>query len=146
MLSFTGWIHKCLIKMYVDGCKELSEVPNIKVLKKLYNLEVRRDLSCINSFIATAHWQICHHIFRCWIEFVSFSLFFFLQLLLAYYCQQVSDDEIVVSDCDLQDLSITPLINALHSQKSFAMLDLSHNLLGTYIFFILFSGLWSFLL
>ncbi|KAH1135194.1 hypothetical protein GLYMA_05G189400v4 [Glycine max] len=79
--SVDGWIHKCLIKMYVDGCKELSEVPNIKVLKKLYNLEV-------------------------------------------------SDDEIAVSDCDLQDLSITPLINALHSQKSFAMLDLSHNLLG----------------
>ncbi|TKY60409.1 TONSOKU protein [Spatholobus suberectus] len=79
--SVDGWIHKRLIKMYVDCCKELSEVPNIKVLKKLYNLEV-------------------------------------------------SDDEIVVSDCDLQDLSITPLINALHSQKSFAMLDLSHNLLG----------------
>nr|KYP67832.1 Protein BRUSHY 1 [Cajanus cajan] len=79
--SVDGWIHKRLIKSYVDCCKELSEVPNIKVLKKLYNLEV-------------------------------------------------SDDEIVVSDCDLQDLSITPLINALHSQKSFAMLDLSHNLLG----------------
>ncbi|XP_027916277.1 protein TONSOKU [Vigna unguiculata] len=79
--SVDGWIHKRLIKMYVDCCKELSEVPNIKVLTKLYNLEV-------------------------------------------------SDDEIVVSDCDLQDLSITPLINALHSQKSFAMLDLSHNLLG----------------
>ncbi|KAL9329739.1 hypothetical protein ACSQ67_004742 [Phaseolus vulgaris] len=79
--SVDGWIHKRLIKMYVDCCKELSEVPNIKVLMKLYNLEV-------------------------------------------------SDDEIVVSDCDLQDLSITPLINALHSQKSFAMLDLSHNLLG----------------
>ncbi|KAK7358853.1 hypothetical protein VNO77_00793 [Canavalia gladiata] len=79
--SVDGWIHKRLIKMYIDCCKELSEVPNVKVLKKLYNLEV-------------------------------------------------SDDEIVVSECDLQDLSITPLINALHSQKSFAMLDLSHNLLG----------------
>ncbi|KAL2342941.1 hypothetical protein Fmac_004226 [Flemingia macrophylla] len=79
--SIDGWIHKRLIKSYVDCCKELSEVPNIKVLKKLYNLEV-------------------------------------------------SDDEIVVSECDLQDLSITPLINALHSQRSFAMLDLSHNLLG----------------
>ncbi|KAK7318472.1 hypothetical protein RJT34_03174 [Clitoria ternatea] len=80
--AFTdGWIHKSLIKMYVDCCNELSEEPNIKVLKKLYNLEV-------------------------------------------------SDDEIIVSDCDLQDVSITPLINAIHSQKSFAMLDLSHNLLG----------------
>ncbi|MED6180732.1 hypothetical protein PIB30_012881 [Stylosanthes scabra] len=64
-----------------DFCKQLSEKPNMKVLKKLYNLEV-------------------------------------------------SDDEIVVSECDLQDLSITPLINALQSQKAFSMLDLSHNLLG----------------
>ncbi|XP_020974960.1 protein TONSOKU isoform X2 [Arachis ipaensis] len=79
--SIDGWIHKRLIKMYVDFCKQLSEKPNMKVLKKLYNLEV-------------------------------------------------SDDEIVVSECDLQDLSITPLINALQSQKAFSMLDLSHNLLG----------------
>ncbi|XP_061345353.1 protein TONSOKU [Gastrolobium bilobum] len=79
--SIDGWIHKRLIKMYIDCCREFSDVPNIKVLKKLYNLEV-------------------------------------------------SDDEISVSDCDLQDLSITPLINALHSQKAFSMLDLSHNLLG----------------
>ncbi|CAL0330027.1 unnamed protein product [Lupinus luteus] len=79
--SIDGWIHKRLVKMYTDCCKELSEMPNMKVLKKLYNLEV-------------------------------------------------SDDEIVVSECDLHDLSITPLINALHSHQAFAMLDLSHNLLG----------------
>ncbi|KAF1867268.1 hypothetical protein Lal_00049697 [Lupinus albus] len=79
--SIDGWIHKRLIKMYVDCCKELSEVPNMQVLKKLYNLEV-------------------------------------------------SDDEIVVSECDLQDLSITPLINVLHFHQAFTMLDLSHNLLG----------------
>ncbi|KAL5053290.1 hypothetical protein RYX36_033972 [Vicia faba] len=76
-----GWIQKCLIRMYVDRCKELSEEPKIKVLKKLYNLEV-------------------------------------------------SDDEIIVSDCDLQDLSITPLIDALHSQMTFSLLDISHNCLG----------------
>ncbi|MED6155557.1 hypothetical protein PIB30_006429 [Stylosanthes scabra] len=74
--SIDGWIHKRLIKMYVDFCKQLSEKPNMKVLKKLYNLEVL-------------------------------------------------DDEIIVSECDLQDLSITPLINALQSQKAFSMLDLS---------------------
>ncbi|KAK7247552.1 hypothetical protein RIF29_42437 [Crotalaria pallida] len=79
--SIDGWIHKRLIKMYIDCCEELSEVPNMKVLKKLYNLEF-------------------------------------------------SDDEIVVSECDLQDLSITPLINALNSHQAFSMLDLSHNLLG----------------
>ncbi|XP_015891011.3 protein TONSOKU [Ziziphus jujuba] len=76
-----GWVQKRLIKLYVDCCKESSETPNMKLLKKLYDLEV-------------------------------------------------SDDEVVVSECDLQDLSITPLLNALHAHKTFAMLDLSHNFLG----------------
>ncbi|XP_054804737.1 protein TONSOKU [Prosopis cineraria] len=80
-ISVDGWVQKRLIKMYMDCCEELSEVPNLKVLKKLYNLEV-------------------------------------------------SDDEIIVADCDLQDLSVTPLLNALLSHKRFAMLDLSHNMLG----------------
>lgn len=43
---------------------------------------------------------------------------------------QVSDDEVIVSECELQDLSITPLLNALHAHKTFAVLDFSHNLLG----------------
>ncbi|KAG6604274.1 Protein TONSOKU, partial [Cucurbita argyrosperma subsp. sororia] len=76
-----GWVSKPLIKLYIDYCKELSETPNMKLLKKLYNLEA-------------------------------------------------SDDEIAVPDCDLQDLSISPLLNALHIQKTFAILDLSHNFLG----------------
>ncbi|KAJ7945273.1 Protein TONSOKU like [Quillaja saponaria] len=76
-----GWVQKRLIKLYIDCCKELTEAPNMKLLKKLYNLEV-------------------------------------------------SDDEIMVSDCELQDLSITPLLNALLIHKTFSMLDLSHNLLG----------------
>ncbi|XP_062096975.1 protein TONSOKU [Humulus lupulus] len=76
-----GWVQKRLIKQYIDGCKEVSETPNMKLLKKLYDLEV-------------------------------------------------SDDEITVSDCELQDLSVTPLLNALQTHKTFAMLDLSHNLLG----------------
>ncbi|KAK4264787.1 hypothetical protein QN277_025917 [Acacia crassicarpa] len=80
-VSVDGWVQKCVIKMYMDCCEELSEVPNLKVLKKLYNLEV-------------------------------------------------SDDEIIVTECDLQDLSVTPLLNALLSHKRFAMLDLSHNMLG----------------
>ncbi|RVX05089.1 hypothetical protein CK203_020180 [Vitis vinifera] len=35
------WVQKRLIKLYVDCCKELSETPNIKLLKKLYNLVVK---------------------------------------------------------------------------------------------------------
>uniref|UniRef100_A0ACD5YV70 Uncharacterized protein n=1 Tax=Avena sativa TaxID=4498 RepID=A0ACD5YV70_AVESA len=75
------WVPKRLMKLYIDFCTKLSEVPNKKLLKKLYNLEV-------------------------------------------------SEDEIIVSDCGLQDLSITPFIDALRSHKTIAMLDLSHNMLG----------------
>ncbi|KAF4351126.1 hypothetical protein F8388_017445 [Cannabis sativa] len=76
-----GWVQKRLIKLYIDGCKEVSGTPNLKLLKKLYDLEV-------------------------------------------------SDDEISVCDCELQDLSVTPLLNALQTHRTFAMLDLSHNVLG----------------
>lgn len=69
------------MKLYVDCCKELSEQPDLKVLKKLYNLEV-------------------------------------------------SEDEVIVSDCELQDTSVVPLLNALHAHKTVAVIDLSHNLLG----------------
>ncbi|MCD7454990.1 hypothetical protein HAX54_026718 [Datura stramonium] len=53
-----------------------------------------------------------------------------LKVLKMLYNQEVSEDEIVVSDCELQDISVTPLINALYVHKTFAVLDLSHNLLG----------------
>ncbi|KAM0896424.1 hypothetical protein ACQ4PT_023195 [Festuca glaucescens] len=75
------WVPKRLMKLYVDFCTKLSEVPNKKLLTKLYNLEV-------------------------------------------------SEDEIIVSNCGLQDLSITPFLDALRSHKTTAMLDLSHNMLG----------------
>ncbi|KAM7523540.1 hypothetical protein LguiA_013442 [Lonicera macranthoides] len=80
-VSIDVWVPKRLMKLYIDCCKELSEPPNMKLLKKLYNLEV-------------------------------------------------SEDEVVVSDCELQDISIAPLFNALHFHKTVALLDLSHNLLG----------------
>jgi len=44
---------------------------------------------------------------------------------------QVSEDEIIVSDCGLQDMSIAPFLDALRSHKTIAVLDLSHNLLGS---------------
>lgn len=34
------WVPKRLMKLYVDFCTKLSEAPNKKLLKKLYNLEV----------------------------------------------------------------------------------------------------------
>ncbi|KAL7616590.1 hypothetical protein Lser_V15G04283 [Lactuca serriola] len=79
--SIDRWVPKRLVKLYVDCCSDLSEPPNLKLLKKLYNLEV-------------------------------------------------SEDEIVVSDCELQDISAAPLLNALNSHKTIALLNLSHNLLG----------------
>ncbi|KAI3451497.1 hypothetical protein Pfo_008162 [Paulownia fortunei] len=84
-----GWIEvsvgvmvpKHVMKLYIDCCEELSEPPNLEVVRKLYNLEV-------------------------------------------------SEDEIVVSDCQLRDVSVAPLLNALQLHKTLAVLDLSHNLLG----------------
>jgi hypothetical protein len=42
----------------------------------------------------------------------------------------VSEDEIVASDCQLDDLSATPFVNALQAHKTIAVLDISHNVLG----------------
>ena len=41
----------------------------------------------------------------------------------------------MVSECDLQDISIMPLLNALQDISIIAMLDLSHNMLGNDIWF-----------
>ncbi|KAI6691916.1 hypothetical protein NL676_019626 [Syzygium grande] len=76
-----GWVQKPLMKLYVDCCEDLSEQPNMKLLKRLYDLEV-------------------------------------------------SEDEVIVSECELQDVSVTPLLNALRMHGTIAMLNLSHNLLG----------------
>ncbi|RLM80797.1 protein TONSOKU isoform X2 [Panicum miliaceum] len=52
------------------------------------------------------------------------------KLLTKLYNLDVSEDEVIVSDCGLQDLSITPFLDALISHKTIAVLDLSHNILG----------------
>ncbi|KQK02062.1 protein TONSOKU isoform X2 [Brachypodium distachyon] len=52
------------------------------------------------------------------------------KLLTKLYNLEVSEDEIVVSDCGLQDLSVSPFLDALRSHKTIAVLDLSHNMLG----------------
>ncbi|PIA41850.1 hypothetical protein AQUCO_02200346v1 [Aquilegia coerulea] len=80
-VAIDGWVQKRLMKLYIDCCKKLREAPNMKLLNKLYNLEV-------------------------------------------------SEDEVVVSGCQLQDISIAPLLDGLRQHKTIAMLDLSHNLLG----------------
>jgi hypothetical protein len=36
-VTIPGWVQKPLIKLYIDSCNELSEAPNMKLLKKLYN-------------------------------------------------------------------------------------------------------------
>ncbi|KAI3427482.1 uncharacterized protein J3R85_009533 [Psidium guajava] len=76
-----GWVQKPLMKLYVDCCEDLTEQPNMTLLKRLYNLEV-------------------------------------------------SEDEVILSECELQDVSVTPLLNALRMHGTIAMLNLSHNLLG----------------
>ncbi|XP_076893963.1 protein TONSOKU-like, partial [Bidens hawaiensis] len=79
-VSIDRWVPKRLVKLYVDCCKDLSQSPNLKLLKKLYSLEV-------------------------------------------------SEDEIDVSDCELEDISAAPLLTSLHLHKTIAALNLSHNLL-----------------
>eukprot|EP00268_Persea_americana_P067777 TRINITY_DN9363_c0_g2_i2.p1 TRINITY_DN9363_c0_g2~~TRINITY_DN9363_c0_g2_i2.p1 ORF type:complete len:510 (-),score=96.93 TRINITY_DN9363_c0_g2_i2:139-1668(-) len=69
------------MKIYIDHCKKLFEAPNMKLLMKLYHLEV-------------------------------------------------TEDEIIASDCELQDISISPFLDALCEHKTVATLDLSHNSLG----------------
>ncbi|XP_023641171.1 protein TONSOKU isoform X2 [Capsella rubella] len=78
--SVNGWVHKRLMKLYMDCCQKFSEKPSIKLLKKLYMSEV--------------------------------------------------EDDINVSECELQDISAAPLLCALHVHNTVAMLDLSHNMLG----------------
>ncbi|CAA0830202.1 Protein TONSOKU [Striga hermonthica] len=53
-----------------------------------------------------------------------------LDVVQKLYNLEVSEDEIVVSDCQLRDVSVAPLLNALQMHKTVAVLDLSHNLLG----------------
>lgn len=40
MIYLLGWVQKRLMKLYIDCCNELSEAPNLKLLKKLYISEV----------------------------------------------------------------------------------------------------------
>ncbi|KAG9128852.1 hypothetical protein Leryth_009609 [Lithospermum erythrorhizon] len=79
-VSVGAWVPKHLMKLYVDHCEELPEQPNLKVLKKLYSLEV-------------------------------------------------SEDEVIITDCDLHDISVAPLLAALQA-KMISVLNLSHNALG----------------
>lgn len=44
-----------------------------------------------------------------------------------------------MSNCELQDMSIAPFLNALQEHKNIAMLDISHNLLGMDIHFNLLN-------
>ncbi|KAM7257408.1 hypothetical protein ACFE04_013149 [Oxalis oulophora] len=52
-----------------------------------------------------------------------------MTLLKRLYNSEV-EDEVSATNCELQDISVTPLLNSLLTQKTIAMLDFSHNLLG----------------
>ncbi|KAG0494416.1 hypothetical protein HPP92_005410 [Vanilla planifolia] len=53
-----------------------------------------------------------------------------LILLKKLYNLEVSEDEVIASDCALQDISISPFLHALEVHKNVALLDISHNSLG----------------
>ncbi|CAN1780258.1 Protein TONSOKU [Linum perenne] len=52
-----------------------------------------------------------------------------INLLKKLYVSEV-EDEVIASDCRLQDVSVAPLLNALQTHRTVSMLDLSHNFLG----------------
>ncbi|KAM1068014.1 hypothetical protein ACFX2I_000025 [Malus domestica] len=106
-----GWNQKRLIKLYTDCCNTLCETPNMKVLMKLYDQEVSPEASVLRQKFD--------------ILVMSFTTY---DMMLSRYV--MTDADVAVSGCGLQDFSITPLLNALDAYKDFAMLDLSHNLLG----------------
>ncbi|KAE8705157.1 protein TONSOKU-like isoform X2 [Hibiscus syriacus] len=52
-----------------------------------------------------------------------------MKLLRKLYVSEI-EDEVNVSNCALLDISVIPLLNALHTHTGVSMLDLSHNALG----------------
>ncbi|RRT60262.1 hypothetical protein B296_00045112 [Ensete ventricosum] len=72
--------------------------------------------------------QSCESI---WIDVVIDVIFVFF--CTSHFLIKVSEDEVVVSDCELQDVSVSPFLQALQAHKTLAVLDISHNLLGTSI-------------
>lgn len=103
-----------MMKLYIDYCEKKSEIPNSKLLKKLYNLEVRTLQIRIHSSV----------------QFLDVYVHFEPEDPIIIFEHQVSEDEIIVSDCGLQDVSISPFIDALCEHRTVAMLDVSHNALG----------------
>ncbi|KAL3824491.1 hypothetical protein ACJIZ3_020520 [Penstemon smallii] len=53
-----------------------------------------------------------------------------LKVVKTLYNLEVSDDKIIVPNCELRDVSAAPLLNALQLHSMITVLDLSHNLLG----------------
>ena len=91
----------------------------------LYNIAICYIfVSYILRTIGKSDWILCSCETLAWRS--NGSVYFFC--LFSDY--QVSEDEVVVSECDLQDISIMPLLNALQDISIIAMLDLSHNMLG----------------
>jgi hypothetical protein len=52
------------------------------------------------------------------------------------------EDEVIGSECELQDISVTPLLNALDTHKTVAVIDLSHNFLGNDSWLLIVTSIW----
>ncbi|CAI9099028.1 OLC1v1035784C3 [Oldenlandia corymbosa var. corymbosa] len=53
-----------------------------------------------------------------------------LKVLKNLYNLEISEDEVIASDCELEEVSAAPLLNALLAHKEVSVIDLSHNRLG----------------
>lgn len=93
ILTVTGWVQKRLIKLYIDCCKELSETPNMKLLKRLCDLmvsnEVKLWLSVWQNNILHLCTKNCLWIlaFLPWIlEYIGlFNFFYFYYFYLGHF-------------------------------------------------------------
>ena len=73
-------------------------------------------------------------------EFYIFKLvsIFFYSIFFLYQIE----DEVIGSECELQDISVTPLLNALHTHKTVAVMNLSHNFLGNDSWLLIVTSIW----
>lgn len=133
MILFVGWVVKRLMKLYVDCCNDLSQPPNLILLKKLYKLQVQVHayVNCLftSVFIRCGNFNTYLSYFPS-LELVISKWIFTITWLLKYIYYQVSEDEIDASDCGLEDVPAAPLLNALKLHMTIAALNISHNSLG----------------
>ncbi|XP_068667550.1 protein TONSOKU [Aristolochia californica] len=105
------------------GERALENVEMVENLKEYVNRE--------GWIEATTQGWVQNHFIKLYIDYCKrLSESPSMKLLKRLYNLKVSDDQVILSDCELEDASICPFLNALLDHKRISILDISHNLLG----------------